>query len=67
MTASENASHIELSAQVMAPIAPGSALERIVGLLGSAISQSLPNDDQIIMSNVREAHAMALLLWRANR
>ncbi|MBL4748418.1 MAG: hypothetical protein JKY17_06540 [Magnetovibrio sp.] len=34
-------------------------IEEIYGLLGSAVAQSIPSDDQIIMDNVKKAMDIA--------
>lgn len=36
------------------------ALERIHGLLGSALIQAIPSDDQIIIEKIRQADEIAL-------
>lgn len=35
--------------------------------LGAAIMQSVPEDDQLIMGHVRDAHALLSAAWRAQR
>ncbi len=43
------------------------ALEDAVAHLGAAIMQSIPKDDQIIMDHVKAAHAILLVVVRAQR
>jgi hypothetical protein len=42
-------------------------LEEIISHLGTAIGQSIPSDDQIIMDHVRQALAAAIVLREAAR
>ena len=44
-----------------------SQLEFAMGNLGSALAQSLPSDDRIIMDRVRKAHEIICELWRNER
>ena len=43
------------------------ALEEAVAHLGAAIIQSVPTDDQIIMDHVKAAHAILMVITRAQR
>lgn len=43
------------------------ALQRIHGLLGSALVQALPSDDQIIIEKIRKADEIALTAMRSLR
>ena len=52
---------------ILAAPSPVDILQEIVGHLGSALIQTVPSDDQIIIGHVRSAHELATLLWHAAR
>lgn len=58
---------VEIADGGLRAISPVDALLEIVGHLGAAISQTIPEDDQIIAAHVRQAHALATMLWRSQR
>lgn len=47
------------------PVSADAILLEIIGHLGAAVSQSIPEDDQIIMGHVRQALAFAKTLRKA--
>lgn len=56
-----------LNEKPLQPVPATDTLYEIMSHLGAAVSQTIPSDDQIIANHVRQAHALATMLWRANR